>query len=257
MTTGTLSGAQRLGSLYMVPNLLGVSAPEDVLPARTLYEARRIGHYVVETPKAARAFLKALSPERAISEVNMVSTNEPSGALRQCELWLRAGIDVGVVSDAGCPGVADPGAVIVALAHRIGARVIPLVGPSSILLGLMASGFDGQQFVFHGYLPSKPPERSTALKSLERDVIRSGATQLFIETPYRNGAMIASIKSSVSGEVALCVAQNLAADNEQVCSKPIAKWTGADVERFESRSPALFLLGRIVQPWRNSGLAVS
>lgn len=245
MTASSRSDARQMGNLYLVPNLLGVSAPEDVLPARTIATAQRLSHFVVETPKVARAFLKTLSPDRVIADIAMVACQPAAAAVDQCTAWLKTGIDVGVISDAGCPGMADPGAVFVSLAHRLGATVVPLVGPSSLLLGLMASGFDGQHFTFHGYLPNKPAERVVALKALEREVIRSGATQLFIETPYRNSIMIAAIKATLGSEVALCVAQNLAATNEQVRSKAVTKWSQTDIESFESRSPALFLLGRI------------
>jgi 16S rRNA (cytidine1402-2'-O)-methyltransferase len=233
------------GTLFLVPNLLGVAAAEDVLPVRTMATARRLSHFVVETPKIARAFLKALSPDRVIADIAMIACDPAAAAIDQCAAWLKSGIDVGVISDAGCPGMADPGAVFVSLAHRIDATVVPLVGPSSLLLGLMASGFDGQHFTFHGYLPSKPPERDKALKLLEKVVRETGATQIFIETPYRNAALIAAIKATINGEVALCLAQNLASENEQVCSKLLAKWSTADLGRFESRSPALFLLGQI------------
>ncbi len=231
------------GALYLVPNLLGLSAPADVLPARTIALAQTLNHFVVETPKVARAFLKTLSPERVIAEINMIACDPLPAATAQCAAWLKAGVDVGVISDAGCPGMADPGAVFVSVAHKIGATVVPLVGPSSVLLGLMASGFDGQHFAFHGYLPSKPPERDKALKALEKSVRDTGATQAFIETPYRNASLLAAICETVSG-VSLCAAQNLGSADERILSKTVRDWTPSDRERFAGKEPTLFLLGR-------------
>lgn len=232
------------GTLFLVPNLLGIAAPGDVLPARTIALAQRLTHFVVETPKVARTFLKTLSPERVIAEISILPCDPEPAALDQCTAWLLSGIDVGVVSDAGCPGMADPGATFVARAHAIGAAVVPLVGPSSVLLGLMASGFDGQQFSFHGYLPSKPVERDKALKSLERLVRDTGATQLFIETPYRNDSMLAAICDQLRG-IDLCVGQNLGSEGEQIVCKPVREWTAGDRQRFAGKHPSLFLLGKL------------
>lgn len=230
------------GNLFLVPNLLGVAAPADVLPARTIETAQRLSHFVVETPKVARAFLKTLAPDRVIANIAMVACEPTAAAIDQCTRWLKTGVDVGVISDAGCPGMADPGAVFVALAHRLGATVVPLVGPSSLLLGLMASGFDGQHFTFHGYLPSKPPERDKALKLLEKTVRETGATQAFIETPYRNAAMLGAICDSVVN-AGLCVAQNLGTSQQMISSKPVRDWSAADRERFSGKEPTLYLLG--------------
>ena len=230
------------GTLYLVPNLLGVAAPDDVLPARTIAIAQRLTHFAVETPKVARAFLKTLSPQRVIADIAMVACDPLDSAVAQCAAWLKAGLEVGVISDAGCPGMADPGAVFVSVAHRLGATVVPLVGPSSVLLGLMASGFDGQHFVFHGYLPSKPTERDKVLKLLEKVVREKGTTQAFIETPYRNAVLLAAICENVSS-VSLCAAQNLGSANERIASKAVRDWTALDRERFAGKEPTLFLLG--------------
>jgi 16S rRNA (cytidine1402-2'-O)-methyltransferase len=232
-----------IGTLYLVPNLLGVSSPSDVLPARTIAEAQRLTHFVVETPKVARAFLKTLSPERVIADVSMIACDEQRAA-EQCVGLLKVGIDVGVISDAGCPGMADPGAAFVAAAHRIAARVVPLVGPSSLLLGLMASGMNGQHVTFHGYLPVKTDERSAALKSLDQAIKKTGATHAFIETPYRNAAMIEAIRANVSASTALCVAQNLASDGEQIIAKTLSAWNERDIATVSAKAPALFLLGQ-------------
>ena len=231
------------GTLYLVPNLLGLCAPADVLPARTMQIARQLSHFIVETPKVARAFLKTVSPERVIADIAMVPCEPAKAAVDQCAAWLKAGIDVGVVSDAGCPGMADPGATFVALAHQLGAKVVPLVGPSSVLLGLMASGMNGQLFTFHGYLPSKAPERDAALKAIDRLVKTTGGTHIFIETPYRNAPMIDAICATVSGSIDLCVAQALSTTQETVVCKQISAWTDADRVRLSQKEPTLFLLG--------------
>ena len=235
-------------TLYLIPNLLGVANPSDVLPARTIVRTQTLNHFIVETPKIARAFLKTLSPERVIADVHMIACDPARDALTQCQAWLTSGIDVGVISDAGCPGMADPGALFVALAHRMGARVVPLVGPSSLLLGLMACGMNGQQVTFNGYLPAKTDDRDAALKSLDRIVKTTGATQAFIETPYRNAAMFAAIKKNVSGDVALCIAQNLASEGERIATKPINAWTAHDGSWVSAKVPALWLIGKFATP---------
>lgn len=231
------------GTLYLLPNLLGLCDPTNVLPARTLAIARQLSHFIVETPKVARAFLKAVSPDRVIADIAMLPCDPAKPAIDQCAAWLKSGIDVGVVSDAGCPGMADPGAAFVALAHRIGAKVVPLVGPSSVLLGLMASGMNGQLFTFHGYLPSKPSERDAALKTIDRSVKATGGTHIFIETPYRNAPMIDAIRATVSGSVVLCVAQALSSAQETIICKPVSEWTDPDRIRLARKEPTLFLLG--------------
>ena len=231
------------GTLYLVPNLLGLCDPPDVLPARTLAIARQLSHFIVETPKVARAFLKTVSPERVIADITMVASDPAKAAIEQCAAWLNAGIDVGVVSDAGCPGMADPGATFVALAHQIGAKVVPLVGPSSVVLGLMASGMNGQLFTFHGYLPSKALERGAALKTIDRLVKSAHGTHIFIETPYRNAPMIDAICTTVSGNIDLCVAQALSTAQETIVCKQISAWTDADRMRLSQKEPTLFLLG--------------
>ncbi|MGL4233381.1 MAG: SAM-dependent methyltransferase [Casimicrobium sp.] len=238
------------GTLYLIPNLLGIAAPDDVLPARTIKHAKRINHFIVETPKVARAFLKTLSHERTIADVHMYACADAGAdsraentAIAQCLAWLKAGHDVGVLSDAGCPGMADPGAAFVAAAHQANIAVVPLVGPSSLLLGLMASGLNGQHITFHGYLPAKADARDATLKQLERAVKTSGATQAFIETPYRNAAIMEAIRKQIAGDVVLCVAQNLASEGERVVAKPVGAWNAKDVENVSGKAPALFLLG--------------
>jgi 16S rRNA (cytidine1402-2'-O)-methyltransferase len=230
-------------ALYLVPNLLGVVPPADVLPERTLAIARRLAHWVVETPKAARAFLKSLPHERPIAELSMRAIGEANDAdaLQQLLAPLDEGQAVGLLSDAGCPGVADPGAALVALAHRRGVRVVPLVGPSSILLALMAAGMNGQRFAFHGYLPVPADARATALRALEAQSRAQRCTQLFIETPYRNAAMLAAIAATLDRRTRVCVAVDLTLASEAVETRAAADWRAIDAARYDKR-PAIFLL---------------
>jgi 16S rRNA (cytidine1402-2'-O)-methyltransferase len=233
------------GRLYLIPGLLGIVAPEAVLPQRTIEIARALSHFVVETPKAARRFLKALAPDHALQSLDLAELNEHTPASRVEELLrpLREGYDVGLVSDAGCPAVADPGAALVAAAHRAGIVVVPLVGPSAVLLALMASGMNGQAFAFHGYLPAKPDLREAALRALDHTVARTGATQLFIETPYRNDALIESVLSVCSSKLRFCAAVDLTTATEKVDCRTIAAWRAAQRASL-AKHPAIFLLGR-------------
>ena len=231
------------GTLYLVPNLLGLVPPEDVLPAGTIAIARRLDHFIVENAKPARAFLKILAPERplralAISEIGPA----PSPAhIADLLAPAREGRDLGLLSDAGCPGIADPGALVVAAAHSEGMVVMPLVGPSSVPLALMASGMNGQGFVFHGYLPVKDPARSHALRTLEADSRRSGYAQLFIETPYRNAALLAAIVATCGASTRLCVAADLTLASQSIEARALSEWKGRDFGRYAKR-PAMFVL---------------
>jgi len=231
------------GTLYLVPNLLGIVPPEQVLPAKTIAIARRLDRYVVENAKPARAFLKSLAHERALREIAIDELGDDPSPARCRELLApaTAGADLGLLSDAGCPGVADPGALVVAAAHREHIVVVPLVGPSSVLLALMASGMNGQGFTFHGYLPVKPPARSEALRTLEAESRRTGQAQLFIETPYRNEALLASIVEACKPSTRLCVAADLTLGSESVETRAIADWRRRDFRRYTKR-PAMFVL---------------
>lgn len=224
------------GTLYLVPNLLGIVAPTDVLPARTIAMARTLTHWIVETAKPARAFLKSLEHERAIAELSIQTFDDHTAVA-----WLNDGYDVGVLSDAGCPGIADPGAVVVAAAHREGIRVVPLVGPSSILLALMASGMNGQQFAFHGYLPVPSDERAQALRRLDEDARTTRRAHIFIETPYRNAAMIASLGQTLRGETNVLVAADLTLPTETIERRTASAWKREDPARFAKR-PAIYIV---------------
>lgn len=233
------------GRVYLVPNLLGVVAPERVLPQGTLEIARGLRHFIVENPKPARAFLKSLGLGVPIASV-FIEALPASPTREQCAVLLepvRNGDDIGMLSDAGCPGIADPGAALVAAAHRESVPVIPLVGPSSLLLALMASGMNGQAFTFHGYLPVEAEARTRKLRALDDNVARTGATQLFIETPYRNQAILSAVLATCRNDTELCVAADLTLSTEWIVSAPIGAWKKRDLPDLNKR-PAIFLLGR-------------
>jgi len=231
------------GTLYLVPNLLGTVPPSRVLPQQTIEIARRIAHWVVETPKPARAFLKALGISAPIADLDMCVLPQNAATADVATLLAPAtqGRDIGVLTDAGCPGIADPGAALVAAAHDVGIRVVPLVGPSAVLLALMASGMNGQHFAFHGYLPVNAEARADALRKLESDSRAHRRTELFIETPYRNVPMLSTIAQTLRHSTVVCVAADLTLDTETVERRTVAGWRDAAIEKFAKR-PALFVL---------------
>jgi len=189
-----------VATLYLIPVPLGPVSPEACLPPDTLAVARRLDHFVVERAKTARAHLKAMGHPLPIQSLNIEELNEhtPAAAIAALLAPLKAGHDVGLLSEAGCPAWADPGAALVMAAHRENIPVLPLIGPSSILLALMASGLGGQRFTFHGYLPAKEPERSQKIRELEKTARKENATQLFIETPYRSAALLDALATTLA-----------------------------------------------------------
>lgn len=232
------------GRLFLVPNLLGVVPPERVLPTHTIETARGLRHFVAENAKVARAFLKTIAATTPIQSIAIAELNEhtPDDAVAAMLAPALDGHDLGLVTDAGCPAVADPGARLVAAAHRRGIAIVPLVGPSSLILGLMASGLNGQGFTFHGYLPAKSEPRLASLRRLDADARRTQATQLFIEAPYRNRAMIDSIRTACTPGLMLVVAADLTLPSEEIVALTVAGWRARDASQFHNR-PAIFLLG--------------
>ncbi|MDE2210199.1 MAG: SAM-dependent methyltransferase [Betaproteobacteria bacterium] len=233
------------GVLYLVPNLLGAAAPSAVLPQRTIDVARGLARWAVETPKAARAFLNSLGMPVPLARLDIAPLPRAPGAagIASIVALLRSGEDVGLLSDAGCPGVADPGAALVAAAHAAGVTVVPLVGPSAILLALMASGLNGQRFSFHGYLPVKPGARADALRALEAQSRAGGRaeTEIFIETPYRNAAMLGALAGALKPSTIVCIAADLTLPTESIERAGAHEWGKRDATRFDRR-PAIFLL---------------
>lgn len=232
------------GTLYLIPTPLGDSPLERVLPEETRQIAASLDCFVVERPKTARAFLKRLDllkPLQALELHELSEHTRPAELAAMLEPLLQ-GRDVGLLSEAGCPAVADPGADLVRLAHQNGIRVKPLTGPSSILLALMGSGLVGQRFAFHGYLPAKADERALALRDLERRAGKEDAAQVFIETPYRNQQMLESILAACRPDTWLGVACDLTTATEMVSSRRIADWE-RDPPALDRR-PAVFLIWR-------------
>src|SRR5665647_3261952 len=231
------------GTLYLIPCTLGDTPACHVLPQHVIDIARTLQHYVVEQPKTARQFLSALKHEQPIQSLHFATLNEHTAASELPELLapLLTGQDVGIISEAGCPGIADPGGELVNLAHRKGIRVVPLVGPSSILLALMASGLNGQCFAFHGYLPIAEAERNRMISKLEADSARLKQTQLFIETPYRNEKMFGALLAQCRSETQLCVATDITLSGEQIRTHSIAQWKSQPMPQLNKR-PSLFLL---------------
>lgn len=233
------------GVLYLLPTPIADGSLEAVLPAAVISTAHRIGHFLAENAKTARAFLKATGHPRPLRELSIIEIgHEPrSAAIDSWLAPLAAGHDVALVSEAGCPAVADPGATVVAVAHARGWRVQPLVGPSAILLALMASGLNGQRFRFHGYLPIGRNERSARLQLLERES-RTGETQVFIETPYRGDALFESILAGCAATTRIAVAINLTGAGEHVAMRTVGEWRKmpAAVRPSFQKRPAVFCL---------------
>jgi 16S rRNA (cytidine1402-2'-O)-methyltransferase len=232
------------GVLYMLPSALDRRALWHAdTPAAVRECAHRLDYFLVESAKSARATLKRLEHPTPLRELDIVELPPERGGapLRALLEPLRAGRSAGVISDAGCPGVADPGALAARAAHAMGIEVMPLVGPSSILLGLMASGLNGQSFVFHGYLPVDDAERARALAALEKTSAQLRQTQLFIETPYRNLKMFETLRAHCRGDTLLCIASALTAPDQYVRTLTVAQWKTADVARIDRR-PTLFLM---------------
>jgi len=217
----------KTGTLFLIPsNLSDPFTPAQILPATVIATAIRLNHYVAENARTARAFLKGIGVERPLAQISIQELNNQTrtDALTQMIAPLLAGHDVGLVSEAGAPGVADPGALLVALAHQHGITVVPLVGPSSILLGLMASGLNGQTFAFHGYLPQDKAARADVIVALERESRQRNMTQLFIETPYRNQSLYADLLATLAPSTQLCVARDLTGNHEYVRTSRVADW---------------------------------
>lgn len=231
------------GTLYLIPVPLGPTAPQESLPASVLAIVKPLTHFVVEQAKTARAFLKAAGTDTPLQELQLTELNEhtKADALDRLLAPLRDGQDVGLLSEAGCPAVADPGANLVALAQSENIRVVPLIGPSSLLLALMASGLNGQRFAFQGYLPAKEAERTKALRELESESRKRQQTQIFIETPYRNRQMFDSILQSCQPATRLAVATDLTLPAESVLTRPIQQWKKQTPPEIERR-PTVFLL---------------
>lgn len=235
------------GTLYLIPNSLGegdAAALATVLPASVIARAASLRYYIGENAKTTRAFLKKVGTERPIQEIEIRELNvrTPAAEIDGLLAPLIAGTDAGLVSEAGCPAVADPGALLVRRAHEQGIKVVPLVGPSSIMLALMASGLDGQRFAFHGYLPVDAGERTKKLRELETHSRKAHETQIFIETPYRNRALLDAMLATCAPSTRVAVAVDLTLQTEQVLSRPVSVWKKNATALDLHKRPAIFLL---------------
>lgn len=230
------------GTLHLIPVSLGDVPAEVWLPAAAQAKARQLTVYIAENAKTARAFLKQIGTEHPLQSIT-IHTLQARTRPEEIRQWLapaQEGQDIGLVSEAGCPAVADPGALVAAQAHKLGIRVQPWTGPSSLLLALMASGLDGQRFAFHGYAPVEPAARIRQLREWEVESRKRRQTQLFIETPYRNDAMFEACVNSLRGDTLLCLARALTTEDEWICTLPISTWKSRPAPTL-SKLPTLFL----------------
>lgn len=230
--------------IYLIPVPLADVAHETCLPEYNRQLLPQLRHFIVENVRSARRFLKAADRSIDIDGCTFYELNKHTPAeelARYLEPALR-GEDMGIISEAGCPAIADPGADVVALAQRKGLRVVPLVGPSSILMALMGSGFNGQRFAFRGYLPIEEAERSRTLHELEQRLRSTGETQIFIETPYRNVQLVEQLIRHCSGDTLLCIASGLTGEGELLQTRRLSQWRGHIPEIH--KVPTIFLIGR-------------
>ena len=231
------------GALWLLPVALGDTRWENFLPAATREATCRLTHFVAENAKTARAELKRIGHPLPLRElaIEQLPTTLAATDIERLLAPLLAGHDLGLMSEAGCPAVADPGALLVRRAHELDIAVKPLVGPSSLLLALMASGLDGQRFAFHGYLPAREPERSRRIGELEGESARNRQTQIFIETPYRNNALFKALLTACRPQTRLCVATDLTLGSEQIRARRVADWKAGAAPDLDKR-PTVFLL---------------
>ncbi len=230
------------GKLYLIPTTLGDGAPLEVMPLSIKRVIEQVDHYIAENEKSARRFIKKINankPQPSLHFEHLNKFTEPEtipGFLNPC----ISGLDVGLLSEAGCPGIADPGAEVVRIAHEKNIKVVPLVGPSSILLAMMASGMNGQNFAFNGYLPIDNAERRAAIKKFEKLSRDTGQAQLFIETPYRNEKLLEELKKTLQPSTLVCVASDITLPSEMIITKSIFSWkrTTLDIHK----KPTIFIL---------------
>lgn len=228
--------------LYLFPVPMGDSPVDSVLPPANISIIREVRHFVVENLRSARRFLKSCDRSIDIDSLSMVELNEHTDPADVAPMLdpMAAGHSIGVISEAGCPAVADPGADLVAVAQTRGYEVVPLVGPSSILLSLMGSGFNGQNFAFNGYLPVDTKARGLKLKEMMRRITAEHQTQIFIETPYRNNRLIADLCERLPGDFRLCVASDITCSRQSIITRPLSQWKKASYNY--DKIPTIFLL---------------
>ena len=230
------------GKVYLIPTTLGDNAPLEVLPISIKRTIENIDYYVVENEKTARRFIKKVSPSKSQADIQIETINKytDSAAIPAFLDPCIHGDDIGVLSEAGCPGIADPGAEIVRIAHEKRIQVVPLVGPSSILMAMMSSGMNGQNFAFNGYLPIEVPERKAMIKRLERLSRETGQSQIFMETPYRNDKLLAELTTTLQRSTRLCIAADITLPTEFVKTKIVHEWKELDIDL--NKRPTIFII---------------
>lgn len=234
--------AEATGILYLVPSVLAEDTATAVIPPQVVTCVRELSYFIVENARTARRYIKAIVPEKVIESLQIVVIDKDSteAEVKKALEPLKKGISAGIISEAGCPGIADPGAELAKWAHRQQIRVTPLVGPSAILLALMGSGFNGQSFAFHGYLPIEKKDRLQTLRQLEKDMLQKDQTQIFMETPYRNNQLLQDLVQHLTPGYRLCIAANITGHNELLRTDTIANWKKQLPDLH--KQPAVFLL---------------
>lgn len=229
------------GKLFLIPTVIAEGTQETVIPSSVTRELISIQHFLAEDVRTARRFLSSLKIYDSIEPLQLSVLNKDTKETELKEFFVPAmeGKNLGVLSESGCPGVADPGALAVKFAHRNGIKVVPLVGPSSILLSLMASGLNGQQFAFHGYLPIDGKESTDSIKKFEKESRSNNQTQIFIETPYRNNQVTANLLKTLHPETLLCIAVDVTGPQESIQMRPVKEWKLKSIEL--PKLPAVFL----------------
>lgn len=232
------------GKLYLIPTRLGDDVPLEVLPISIKKVLEQVNHYIVENEKPARRFIKKVSPSKSQRSLIIHSVNKYTDATEIPNYLAPClnGESIGLLSDAGCPGIADPGAEVVRLAHEKGIQVTPLVGPSSIFLAMMSSGMNGQNFCFNGYLPIDKADRKSTIKSLEKNSLEKNQAQIFIETPYRNDKMLADLTAILNPNTRLCIASDITLTTEYIRTKTVEEWRKEQIELH--KKPTIFIIQR-------------
>lgn len=239
-------------AIYLIPVTLGDTPIEQVIPSYNKEVVIKIKHFIVENLRSARRFLKKVETSIDIDSLTFYELNQHTDRthIEQYLKPIKEGYPVGIISEAGCPAIADPGADVVAIAQKKGIKVVPLVGPSSIILSVMGSGFNGQSFAFHGYLPIDEDKRATRIKQLESRAYNEDQTQLFIETPYRNGKMMQTLLKTLKPQTKICLAANITCEDEKIVTMTVTEWrkliplktTEDAISKIVPRVPAIFLI---------------
>lgn len=228
-------------SLYLIPTILADGTQNEVLSPQIRAVVQQLDVFFVENVRTARRFISSLKLGKVIDELTFIELNKDTPEADTATSLRKLSKNAGIISEAGCPGVADPGAVAVRMAHELGIKVVPLVGPSSILLALMASGMSGQSFAFHGYLPIDKAQRRKALQALERNARQNQQTQIFMETPFRNNQLLEAVIEACAPDLPLCIAANVTGPDEFIRTMPLKNWKAQKPDLH--KIPAIFLIG--------------